>query len=452
MKNTKGNRRARVASGPQRAAKAASTNNAKLASQVNTLRQKIDQIGKAIPKGTFSTLGQTAGGALGGPLGATLGHLAGKGLSAITGYGDYEVKSNTLATVATSMDSVPQFFRNDHTVRIRHREYVKDLTVPTTPSAFTLETFALNPGNQDLFPWLASISKSYQQYKVRGMVVEYKSMTSDYAAAGPLGTVVIASNYNVVDSPYDNKIDMENSEFAVSARCSQSILHAIECAPKTGRDDFLFVRDTGNENILATNDARFYDLASLQVATVGLPGSAGNVLGELWVSYDIEFTKPIVPSSPPGTSQICEIRATAPTIANSLGKVGTRNATLLVGDDTLLSSELDPSSTAAMSLSSTTNSPGNSTFTVLKTGYYRFVYSAVIVGTANSTAPTVFTMGTGTTAPIMIDEHAGCSSTRACIDVFVYCGPGSVGGTITINGGAATTWGLTSVTVMKMTF
>jgi hypothetical protein len=132
------------------------------------------------------------------------------------------------------------------------------------------------------------------------MVVEFKTNTSDYAASGPLGIVGIATNYNVNETPFPDAVAFENSEYAVVTKPSMCIVHAIECAPNTGRDEFLYVRDPYQIDPTQTNDSRFYDMASVQVMTSGLPGTTGALLGQLWVSYDIEFSKPVV--SPTGVA------------------------------------------------------------------------------------------------------------------------------------------------------
>jgi len=86
---------------------------------------------------------------------------------------------------------------------------------------------------------------------------------------------------------------LENSEFAVSTKPSQSLIHAIECDPKVSGFDILYVRDPSYDTTGECSDRRFYDYGKFQVGTQGLPGSTGNTLGELWVSYDIELIKPI---------------------------------------------------------------------------------------------------------------------------------------------------------------
>jgi len=260
-----------------------------------TFLAKLDKTLKAVPKGTFANVGGALGSKF-GPIGAGIGRMAGKGLSAITGYGDYQVSSNTVSTVSASVDMVPQFTRNEHSIRVKHREYIRDLLVPSNPQNFTLFDYVINPGNRDLFPWLGQMARQYSQYKVHGMVFAYKTMSSDYAASGPLGTVFMATNYNAVDRPFANKLELENCEYAVSCKPSTSLVHAIECDPKVTGNEILYVRDPAYDTG-EFNDRRFYDYGRFQVGTQGLPGSSGTTLGELWVTYDIELIKPIVGGS-----------------------------------------------------------------------------------------------------------------------------------------------------------
>lgn len=254
---------------------------------------KLDKVLSRLPKGTFAGGGAMLGGRIGGARGAELGRRLGAGLSSISGYGDYAVRSNSLSTVSTSVDMVPQFVKNDHSVRVVHREFIRDLVVPVNPTSFNNDTYLINPANSVLFPWLARMAKQYSQYKIHGMVFSFKSMSSEYADAGPLGTVIMATNYNAVDREYANKLEMENSEFAVSTKPSQSLIHAIECDPSVTGLNVLYVRDPSYDTT-DVSDRRFYDYGRFQVATTGLPGTVGAVMGEIWVSYDIEFMKPVI--------------------------------------------------------------------------------------------------------------------------------------------------------------
>lgn len=266
---------------------------------------------KYIADGTFAKLGGSAGGSLGslagaslGPSGASVGGTAGSkigrylgnGLSKIVGFGDYQVVENSLFKNGMAIppgEAVPSFGVLGQATRVRHREYIMDIVVPATPSAFTNTSFQVNPGTSSSFPWLASLANNYQQYRFNGLVFEFKTLSSDITAGGALGSVIMASNYDVVNAAYSSKIDMENSQYAVSAKPSCSQIHTMECAPQSTANNLYYVRNHTNTGI-AGQDNRFYDLANFQLATAGLPGSAGTVLGELWASYDISLYKPVI--------------------------------------------------------------------------------------------------------------------------------------------------------------
>jgi hypothetical protein len=314
------------------------------------ITSKMDSLMKRLPKGTAAK----AGGFLGGPLGAKLG----AGLSAITGYGDYSVSENSIEKVSTSVDMVPQFSRSDHSVRVAHREFIRDIKVPEDPTNFNNTTEVINPANSSLFPWLAKMSLLYTQYKIHGMVFTYKSMSTNFSTGGPLGTVVMATNYNVNDKQFENKIQMENSEFSVSCNPSQSLIHAIECDPRFSGLQTLYVRDPASSTQV-DSDARFFDFGRYQFATTGLPGVVGTVMGELWVSYDIEFMKPVIGtplegysiiSHPDGTtsvntqarSAILYMTDTYVPVINSSIKLNPSETANNVGDLNLLRSPTNP--------------------------------------------------------------------------------------------------------------
>jgi hypothetical protein len=109
-----------------------------------------------------------------------------------------------------------------------------------------------------------------------------------------LGTVILASDYNVLHASYSTQREMENSMFASFAKPSENVIHPIECAASETPIDKLYVRSSGVN--VAGGDLRLYDLCFFYVATVGLPASAPNI-GELWVSYEVEFFKPTLPGS-----------------------------------------------------------------------------------------------------------------------------------------------------------
>jgi len=241
--------------------------------------------------GAGAALGGLAGAALGGPLGAAigtpLGAMAGDAFARLTGYGSYSVKRNVLLNEGLS----PPRIRNRtsaHATTVRHREYVQDIT---SHNAFTLLSFALNPGQSETFPWLAQLAANYEEFDIEGMIFEFKSLASDAPTASfALGSVIMATSYNASNPNFQNKQQMENYEFASSCKPSCSMLHPIECDPHQNPISELYVR-TGS--VPAGQDQRLYDLGNFQIAVVGMPTSFnGQVIGELWCSYQIALYKP----------------------------------------------------------------------------------------------------------------------------------------------------------------
>lgn len=274
---------------------------------------------KMFPDGTFSRAGAKAGGLVGrlgagavapplagagAGIGSKLGSKLGAGLARLVGFGDYEVANNSLARfggIIPPGEAIPSFGVMGSSTRVRHREYLGDITVPSSPTAFKLTTYTVNPGDGFTFPWLSALAVQYQQYKFDGLIFEFRTLASDITSGGALGAVVMASNYDVVQPAFANKIQMENSQYAVSTKPSCSMIHTMECAPGQVANNLYYVRNSGPVTASGT-DNRMYDLANFQIATQGLPGSSGQVLGELWVSYDVQLFKPIINEATVGAS------------------------------------------------------------------------------------------------------------------------------------------------------
>lgn len=266
----------------------------KIKSTVNKIKkvqQKVDKVAGKINQihNVISHPMQSAGGAIGAKLGSrTKGKSVGKFIGKLAGTGDYTVSSNTLATKSIVSDgNVPQFVAAGRGIRITHREYLGDIVASSTAGAFTITKYACNPGLFSSFPWLCSIAAQFDQWKPNGIVVVVNSLSSSYSGTSSLGTVVVATDYDVLDPPYINKVEMENSEFATSGNTATSLIHPIECKV-TERPQRIYNTRTGS--VPQNDNLRFYDFCNIYVATAGC--TANQVVGELWVSYDITFYKP----------------------------------------------------------------------------------------------------------------------------------------------------------------
>jgi hypothetical protein len=141
------------------------------------------------------------------------------------------------------------------------------------------------------FQYLAQIASNFEEYYIHGLVFEFVSTTSPYFSGGAMGSVIFAVQYDAALPAFTSKPQMENSDFAISARPDVSIMYGVECKdqPMNGR----YVRTTAPNALQPVN---FTDLGTLYVANQ-TSIAAGTILGELWVSYDIEFRKPHISPS-----------------------------------------------------------------------------------------------------------------------------------------------------------
>lgn len=255
-------------------------------------------------KGDY-TLG--AGSSFGSRVGAWLGDRAGGFLGRITGLGSYQG-----AGVNDSAD--PPAVRNSalREIVISHREYICDIITSGTAGAFKLQNFMLNPGSPLAFPWLSSLAPNFQEWKLNGCVFEFKSMSADAlnSTNTALGQVICATNYNVNMPNYQSKYEMENSEFGSSCKPSCSFMHPIECDRRVNLLENLLVAAGG---VTPTGgDPNFYQHANFQIATNGFQGTNVNI-GELWVTYEIIFYKPIQPEANGGSGNfVMDLEQTYP--------------------------------------------------------------------------------------------------------------------------------------------
>lgn len=266
---------------------------------------------------TGGVIGNAAGSLFGNSkMGSSIGRWLGSGIGSIFGSGDYQVvgaspKYNMLN------GNVPQFSSTRATNIVCHREYIGDITGTT---AFTNNVYPLNPGVGTAFPWLQGIAANYQQYRIHGMVFEFRPLITDFITSGAPGVVIMSTNYNADVPRYTSKQAMENSEFAVSIKPTMALRHMVECDPRQTPISELYVR-TGT--LSTGQDLRTYDLGNFQFATQGNPNQ---LLGELWVTYCIEFFKPTLDLVNLTTdSSTAHIVRAAISSASPLGTIGVLN-------------------------------------------------------------------------------------------------------------------------------
>lgn len=239
--------------------------------------------------GTYlgGAMGGPVGGALGGAVGSFLGGKIGHLVEQITGFGDYKVVSNSIMSGGVSPPSIVNS-ANKGGVIVRHREYIGDILATT---GFTLQQFSLNPGLLQTFPWFSQMAMAYEQYRMRGALFEFLSTSSDAllstATSTALGTVNMATLYDVTDAPFSDKRTMLNHEWSNSRKPSVSFIHPIECKASYNPNNLYYTRAAG---VPPGADPARFDFCKFCIATEGMQ-AAGGVLGELWITYEIELFK-----------------------------------------------------------------------------------------------------------------------------------------------------------------
>lgn len=375
----------------------------------------VKYMNKTVPKGTFSSFGN----ALLGPVGGA----AGSALASIAGFGAYTLKSNSL--MLSEGTSPPYMHAPNSNALIRHREYIADVISNPAGATFTNQAYPINPALPSSFPWLSALAQQYEQYRIKGMVFEFKSMYADAvvtsATSASLGYVIMATNYNSVMPQFASKQAMDNTEYTTSSKPSCSFYHPIECERFSMPTSNLYTRSGAPA---ANTDLRMYDLGLFQIASGGIEAGSA-VLGELWVTYEIELMKPISTTAAGSNVLSDHFRLTGP------------------------GSDVYGSASERVDGSSIGGSWSGGVYTFPDTivdGHYLFSlqWTAASTGGASS-APSVTgsncgiaTMWTGDTHSVIYGGITGASDLVYTINFIVFIGPFSVPGfpaTVTISGG-----------------
>jgi len=250
-------------------------------------------------------------GALGAALGAPadLSARAGSFLSRVFGLGSYSVRKNSLlppmnngTQPVETMASVarPPAFGSTGSgsdIVFSHSEYITDIV---SSVGFNSQTYINNPGNPVAFPWLSQVAGLYEEFEWLGLIYQWRptSATAVGTTSSAMGVVVVATDYDAYDTNFTNKRAMESAEFSSSAVPYQQFMHPIECDPRRNITATNYVLPNVSSVTGAPGDARLSIPSITTVATQGQQ-TGGTVIGELWVTYQVRLSRPILES---GTS------------------------------------------------------------------------------------------------------------------------------------------------------
>lgn len=227
--------------------------------------------------------------------GGVIGNSLAGALSRWMGAGDYSINTNSVVQKSLrAASSIPSMHADAQSIVVRHKEYLGEIRSSQTFSV--QQSYPLNPGVETTFPWLSGIASSFQEYKIRGLVFHYiptsgSAVSSTNAA---LGSVMLQTSYRSTDSLPGSKVEMLNEYCSNEVVPCDTMAHPVECDPKENPFNVQYVR-TGP---VPTGDSQLiYDLGVTHVAVAGSQSPTPVVLGDLWVSYEIELKKPLVSSN-----------------------------------------------------------------------------------------------------------------------------------------------------------
>jgi hypothetical protein len=191
--------------------------------------------------------------------------------------------------------------RGDETqsITITNREYIGDLMCPgTTQEAsapafgFSNTGYSINPGLQNVFPWLSQLAANYDEYKFDQLVFEYHPTISETSTSinGQPGQVMLCTNYNASAPLFSDKESMVQYHGGQSDRLTEMCVHGVECDPAKVSNQKRYVRTSP---VIVGQDLKTYDLGTFQLAFTNVPWPyQGSTAGELWVYYTVTLMVP----------------------------------------------------------------------------------------------------------------------------------------------------------------
>ena len=235
---------------------------------------------------------------------STLGNLVGQGADLILGMGDYDVVSQTPTanTIAGTPAPPPpaMHIAAGGTIRVSHREFLGDLKSGQGENA-ARDQYVLNPFDAKTFPYLHQIARLFTRWRALGIAFEYRPTCGDAISStnNALGTVAMATQYNVLEAAFSSKTQILNHFWSQSAKPTLTQLHMVECAPGVTPNQPLYVRNSYLGTVDETKaltyqeaaDPRLYDHGRFEYFINGQQ-LGGVTIGELWITYDIELFMP----------------------------------------------------------------------------------------------------------------------------------------------------------------
>lgn len=178
---------------------------------------------------------------------------------------------------------------------VEGNEYIGEIT---SSELFSVTQLAINPGQNNTFPWASKIASLYEEYEFELLEFIYKREVSEFATVGTQGKIIFSIDYDASDPAPVSKQQMEDTDPHIDGMpCDQMIVLKADCA-QMRKNLGKYVRPGG---LPVNTDIKTYDSGNCNVAVYGNT-SNGTVMGELHVHYRVRFSKPVLEL---GTGLLC---------------------------------------------------------------------------------------------------------------------------------------------------
>lgn len=208
-------------------------------------------------------------------------------IKSVVGHGDYHMSGAPVVENSMFADSavVPKFGNAGNANRLQHREPLGKVfsSIP-----FQRNTITLNPG-LTVFPWLSEIAHAFQRYKFHGAIIEFVSSVSPLSADAS-GRVVLSTRYDLSSAAPSSIQEAEIAFGSVPSRPMDNMAMPIECKLSMQAVNCLNIRFGA---LPAGANAQFFDHCFVDICNEGQSTTGSTLLGEIYITFDIEFLMPI---------------------------------------------------------------------------------------------------------------------------------------------------------------
>jgi hypothetical protein len=166
-------------------------------------------------------------------------------------------------------------------------EYIAEVY---SSQAFVCESYAVNPGQIGIFPWLYKLASLYEKYHFDMLEFYYKPEVSAYNNNGQAGKVMLAFDFDSSDNPPATKQQVEDTYPHADAMPYETVVLRLDPRELANFVKMHYVR-TGI--LPGGSDIKTYDIGLLNVCTIGNT-TTGAILGELRVRYRCVLDVPVL--------------------------------------------------------------------------------------------------------------------------------------------------------------